>query len=243
MAPSTSFADLLRSAVTDPGVISSAYRQFHQYSLGNQLLALSQCLARGIQPGPMATFQRWKELGRYVRKGEKALTLCRPVTVTRTTTAADGTDETQPATWFVYKPFWFVLSQTEGRALEAVPTPAWDAAQALQALDVTEIPFDLMDGNVLGFARGRSIAVSPVNPFPWKTRLTRSDMCCSGTPFKARRPTASSRRATSPKSRPRPWRSCAAPRSTCPASSTAAATSKAGGAAATRSRSGRRSAS
>jgi antirestriction protein ArdC len=171
MAPSTSFADLLRSAVTDPGVISSAYRQFHQYSLGNQLLALSQCLARGIQPGPMATFQRWKELGRYVRKGEKALTLCRPVTVTRTTTAADGTDETQPATWFVYKPFWFVLSQTEGRALEAVPTPAWDAAQALQALDVTEIPFDLMDGNVLGFARGRSIAVSPVNPFPWKTRL------------------------------------------------------------------------
>src|SRR5262245_26162645 len=144
MAPSTSFADLLRSAVTEPGLIASAYRQFHTYSLGNQLLAWAQCLERGIQPGPMATFQRWKELGRYVRKGEKALTLCRPVTVNRTTTAADGTEETQPATWFVYKPFWFVLAQTEGAALEPVPTPAWDAAQALQALDVMEIPFDLM---------------------------------------------------------------------------------------------------
>jgi antirestriction protein ArdC len=43
--------------------------------LGNQLLALSQCMARGIQPGPIATFQRWKELGRYVRRGEKAITV------------------------------------------------------------------------------------------------------------------------------------------------------------------------
>jgi len=40
MTPTTtSFADLLRSAVTDPGIISSAYQQFHRYSLGNQLLA------------------------------------------------------------------------------------------------------------------------------------------------------------------------------------------------------------
>ena len=53
-----SFADLLRSAVTDPGVISTAYQQFHNYSLGNQLLAWAQCLERGIQPGPMATFPR-----------------------------------------------------------------------------------------------------------------------------------------------------------------------------------------
>ena len=65
-------------------MISAAYRQFHHYSFGNQLLAWSQCQDRGIAPGPMATFPRWKELGRYVRKGEKALTLCQPVTVKRT---------------------------------------------------------------------------------------------------------------------------------------------------------------
>jgi len=79
-APST-FAKLLESAVNEPGILSAAYRAFHNYSIGNQLLAWSQCVQRGIQPGPIATFQRWKELGRHVRRGEKALTLCRPVTV------------------------------------------------------------------------------------------------------------------------------------------------------------------
>jgi hypothetical protein len=60
------FADLLRQAVTEPGIISSAYRQFRSYSIGNQLLALVQCQTRGLQPGPIATFQRWKELGRIL---------------------------------------------------------------------------------------------------------------------------------------------------------------------------------
>ena len=87
-APAT-FATLLQTAVSEPGIISTAYRQFHSYSIGNMLLAWSQCMTRGIQPGPIATFQRWKELGRYVRKGEKAITLCRPVTVKRPTTADD----------------------------------------------------------------------------------------------------------------------------------------------------------
>ena len=54
----TSFAGLLQRAVTDPGTLSRAYRQFHQYSLGNQLLAWSQCLEREIPPGPMATYPR-----------------------------------------------------------------------------------------------------------------------------------------------------------------------------------------
>ena len=120
------FADLLQSAVNDPGVVSSAYRQFHTYSIGNQLLAWSQCIERGIAPGPLATFQRWKELGRYVRKGEKAITLCRPVTVRRTKQADDGADETTAATWFVYKPYWFVVAQTEGQQLPPAPIPAWD---------------------------------------------------------------------------------------------------------------------
>ena len=64
MTPTASFADLLASAVTEPGILSAAYRQFHNYSLGNQLLAWAQCQQRGIPPGPMATFPRWKDLGR-----------------------------------------------------------------------------------------------------------------------------------------------------------------------------------
>src|SRR5262250_1005835 len=125
MAPSVqSFANLLASAVTEPGILSSAYQQFHNYSVGNQLLAWSQCLQRGLQPGPMATFPRWKELGRYVRKGEKAITLCQPVTTKRTSETADGeTDDVEILTRFVYRPHWFVLSQTDGVDLPPIPMP------------------------------------------------------------------------------------------------------------------------
>ena len=170
------FADLLQKAITEPGIISQAYRQFHTYSLGNQLLALSQCVDRGIEPGPINTYPGWTALGRQVRKGEKAITLCMPITVKRTpkTRIAEPetpADDPQHMTWFVFKPRWFALSQTEGEPLPEPEIPSWDTDHALAALDVREIPFDHVDGNCLGFARDRSIAINPVNPLPHKTRF------------------------------------------------------------------------
>ncbi len=167
---SASFSQLLESAVTEPGLISNAYRQFHNYSFGNQLLAWVQCVERGLQPGPMATYPRWKELGRHVRKGEKAITLCMPVTVKRERAEADDPDV---FTRFVYKPHWFVLAQTDGEPIApaSLPMPTWDADRALTTLQIAEIPFDAMDGNTLGYARDRSIAINPVNPMPHKTRF------------------------------------------------------------------------
>src|SRR5687768_9884369 len=99
------FADLLREAVEKPGTIHAAYTAFHAFSLGNQILALTQCAERGITPGPLATFPRWKDRGRFVRKGEKAITLCMPVTCKRRTT--DDNPDSQEAevfTRFVFKP-------------------------------------------------------------------------------------------------------------------------------------------
>jgi hypothetical protein len=114
-----SWAALLDEAVKKPGFIHEAYSRFHNYSLGNQLLALFQCFERGIQPGPLATWPKWKELGRYVNKGEKALTLCMPVTSkrTKTLTIEDGSeqDEEFAYTHFTYKPHWFVLAVTKLR--------------------------------------------------------------------------------------------------------------------------------
>ena len=127
-----------------------------------------KCVQRGLALGPIATYQRWRELGRQVRRGERAITLCRPVTVKRTTTADDGTESDAVATWFVYKPFWFVLAQTDGQPLLEPEIPAWDRARALAALGIIEVPFDSLNGNVMGFARGRTIAVSPINPLPLK---------------------------------------------------------------------------
>lgn len=165
------FAELLQQAVNEPGIISSAYEQFHNYSFGNQLLAWSQCLLRGLQPGPLATFQKWKALGRYVRKGEKALTLCQPVTVKRSPEQADGSEKAEVFTRFVYRPHWFVLSQTEGQDVQPLSIPAWDQTRALETLGIIEEPFTTTDGNCQGYARQRAIAVSPLAELPHKTRF------------------------------------------------------------------------
>jgi antirestriction protein ArdC len=164
-----SFAELLARAVSEPGQIHTAYTAFHGYSVGNQLLALFACAARGIQPGPLATFPGWKARGRYVRKGEKAITLCMPITVKRRDTDAAETEDASTFTRFIYRPRWFVLAQTDGADYAAPDLPDWQKARALETLDITEIPFDLTDGNVQGYARGRSIAVSPVAGEPYKT--------------------------------------------------------------------------
>ena len=165
------FADLLQSAVQEPGILSQAYQQFHSYSIGNQLLAMVQCHERAIEPGPMATYPRWKELGRQVRKGQKALTLCMPITIKKKDETRDHDADVAVFTRFVYKSRWFVLSQTEGEPLSEQPIPAWDAARALRSLAIEEIPFTHTDGNCLGVARDRSIAINPVNPLPHKTRF------------------------------------------------------------------------
>ena len=171
---SVGFADLLQSVVHDPGTLSQAYRQFHSYSLGNQLLAMFQCHERGIAPGPINTFPGWKALGRYVRKGQKAITLCQPITIKRKgpAGAADADpDEPEMFTRFVYKLRWFVLAQTEGEPLPEPEIPSWDRQTAFDGLNVAEVAFEHTEGNCMGFARDRSIAINPVNPLPHKTRF------------------------------------------------------------------------
>lgn len=161
---------LLVEAVNKPGLIMKAYSNFHSYSLGNQLLALVQCQMRGLQPGPINTFPKWKDLGRHVKRGERALTLCMPITCKRRNdTDDDETNSESTFTSFVYKPRWFVLSQTEGEALQPQVTPEWDGKRALAALGIEMIPFDSIDGNCQGFARKRSIAINPVAQLPHKT--------------------------------------------------------------------------
>lgn len=159
------WSQLLSEAVSQPGLLLAAYSAFHHYSVGNQVLALIQCKQRSIQPGPLSTFKAWKERGRYVRKGEKALTLCMPVTVK----GKDAKSDDATFTRFIYRPRWFVLSQTEGQDVEPALPPTWDKATALVALSITETPFELLDGNTQGYATGRSVSVSPLASLPHKT--------------------------------------------------------------------------
>jgi hypothetical protein len=161
---SPQWSQMLQEAVSRPGLLLEAYSAFHGYSIGNQLLALVQCHLREIQPGPIATFPAWKQKGRYVRKGERALTLCMPITV-------KGETEDETFTRFIYRPRWFVLAQTEGEPILAPVIPEWSKERALLALDIAETPFELTDGNTQGYARKRQIAVSPLAQLPHKTRF------------------------------------------------------------------------
>jgi antirestriction protein ArdC len=162
---------LLVEAVNKPGLIMKAYSNFHSYSIGNQLLALVQCYMRGLQPGPTNTFPRWQGLGRYVKRGERALTLCMPITCKRHGEDSHNEESNSEGTFttFVHKARWFVLSQTEGTDLEPQVTPEWEAKRALAALDIELIAFDSTDGNCQGFARKRQVAINPVAQLPHKT--------------------------------------------------------------------------
>ncbi len=163
---------LLVEAVNKPGLIMKAYNAFWSYSIGNQILALIQCQLRGIQPGPINTFPKWQTLGRVVKRGEKALTLCMPLIRKRRSDESDESDNVkgeQTYTTFVHKARWFVISQTYGNELGPITIPEWDAERALKTLCIERVTFDKTDGNCQGFARGNQIAINPVAQLPHKT--------------------------------------------------------------------------
>lgn len=161
---------MLSEAVNKPGVLSSAYSAFYNYSIGNQLLAWSQMQAREIPLGPIATFKDWQSKGRQVRKGEKAIELVMPVTINRKDESGEKTGDV--FTLFTMKPRWFALSQTDGEDYShEAKSPEWDAATALDALGITEVAYNSTDGNCQGYATGSSISINPVAALPHKTRF------------------------------------------------------------------------
>jgi hypothetical protein len=147
---------------------------FHAYSIGNQILAAVQLLKRGLTLSPIASFGTWKEQGRFVMKGQRAITLCMPVNVKAG--KQDPLDATaEPDTLvqvFRFKANWFSLEQTEGTEFTPeLRNPTWDATQALSVLDIRETPFEDLRGNCMGYASGRTLAINPLNPLKHKTRF------------------------------------------------------------------------
>ncbi len=154
------YEQMVQEALTEPGKIAAAYSAFWHYSLGNQWLAMAQ-LGRAE---PINTFPGWKDLGRHVKKGEKAIELLMPVfkKAARETTAP-GDKETENALFFISRRNWFGRHQTEGQ--EFVPTVIGvDIGKALTELGITEEPFECTNGNVQGYAKPAKniIAVSPI---------------------------------------------------------------------------------
>ena len=139
------WGELLRDAVEKPGRMLEAYTVFHNYSFGNALLALEQCVRRNLEPGPLNTYRGWLERKRQVRKGERGITLCMPMPFKKAAQTEDAQDETtEPQTRYAFRfrAYWFVLAQTEGEETYVALIPGFDLDAALRTLNIARTPFD-----------------------------------------------------------------------------------------------------
>ncbi|WKK71482.1 ArdC family protein [Rathayibacter oskolensis] len=168
-------AELLESILTVEGSFGDSYSRFHAYSLRN----IGFLAMQGCPPEPVATFKRWQELGYHVKKGERAYSILRPITVkvkgdeSEAAPAAEAEPD-KPRVMRRFKVvralFHYAQVAGEGELPPYVP-PNWDEARALETLNITEEPFALYNGNVMGYSYDRTIAVSPVAPYPFKTKV------------------------------------------------------------------------
>ena len=159
--PEFKWADMLETVLTMPGGFSKTYTRFYNYSVGNQILFYMQgCME------PVATYDRWQKMGRQVIKGSKAKYVMRPKII------KDPEDQTK--TKFIgvhFQKAIFGLSETEGEELPEFEHPEWSLGRARNALEITEVPFAMADGNCQGYSFERSYAINPVAAYPFKTTM------------------------------------------------------------------------
>jgi hypothetical protein len=70
---------------------------------------------------------------------------------------------------FLFRRYRFVLAQTEVEQIYRVPITGLAFDKAPRDLNITRVPFDEINGNILGFARVRAIVINPSAPLPHKT--------------------------------------------------------------------------
>lgn len=144
-----------------------------------------QCYDRGITPGPLNTYKGWQQLGRQVKKGEKAIVLCMPLAYKKRLRQEiqhpEESGTNQPAQSekdvcnditryrFALRPYWFVLVQTDGETAFAPSMPGFDLATALRDLHIQQVDFESTNGNAQGYAFERCIAINPLAQLPHKT--------------------------------------------------------------------------
>jgi antirestriction protein ArdC len=170
---------MLTEALNAPGSLGNTYRRYYDYSFLNQIRLLLQ----GVRE-PVATYNRWHELGRQVRKGSKAKVVLAPVMVNRDAKDGNGNivigsdgnpRKRQVLVGFRDSRTVFGYSDTDGNEVPPVQLPGWDVDTALAALGIDRVAFDMINGNAQGFsfedAAGRHVAVNPTAAYPAKTML------------------------------------------------------------------------
>ncbi len=167
------WSQLIETAITLEGRVGAFYSAFHEYSFLNHLLFRTQ----GIHE-PVASYSRWKSLGRQVVKGSRAKEVIVPVIV-HEPVAETPEDETLNEKrerigrliGFKLVRAVFGLTDTEGKELPEVPTPGWDVATVLATLGIREVPFTDTNGNIQGYSVGTEFAINPIAHNRTKTRF------------------------------------------------------------------------
>jgi hypothetical protein len=170
-APATKieWSKLMEEALTAPGNLTGVYDRFHNYSLTNMFLFMLQ----GIRE-PVASFSRWKSLGRNVIQGARAKEVIVPLLVNEDLPDPDDPskrERVQRLIGFKVVRAVFTLSDIDGKEPPPLQLPGWDVETALKKLAIRRVPFDQINGNVQGYSAGVDIAINPVAVHPEKTLM------------------------------------------------------------------------
>jgi antirestriction protein ArdC len=143
-----------------------AMGRFHRYSWGNVLLIASQ------RPDAthVAGYHTWHDLGRFVKKGEKGITIFAPILVKHTPTSLEQLQDRESDVFRLTgfrAAYVFDIEQTEGKPLPAFATSKGDPRDATERLkDLVArkgIPLEY-DGSIapaLGMSSGGRIRLVP----------------------------------------------------------------------------------
>lgn len=163
MSDRPSDRELIEAVLKQEGSTGETYQRFYRYSLRNLgMLALNGCPME-----PIGTWNKWKELGRWVKKGSKAFPILRPILVRGKDEEGDEADKV--FTRFKVVNAIFPYSMTEGDELPPYEPPDWSTERLLANLAITQVAFESYEGNMGGYAVGRTLAINPVAPNSLRT--------------------------------------------------------------------------
>lgn len=141
--------------------------KFHSYSPSNNFLIRTQC----PHATHVAGYDKWKELGRQVRRGEKGISIFRPIIKTRLVDVTNENGETEqkelkrPSGFSIGKVF--DISQTDGDEIPSTAPITGDPGEYLPRLEALvdkysiELSYENLPGGALGMSTGGRIRVRP----------------------------------------------------------------------------------
>jgi antirestriction protein ArdC len=139
--------------------------RFHQYSFSNCLLiALQKSDATFV-----AGFQRWRQLGRFVKKGEKGILILAPLVrrqKSAESTSAEASENGRPRAVIGFRAAYvFDVSQTDGAELPEFSSISGDPGERLDHLKElvgargVELRYEECLGGAQGVSQGGKIAI------------------------------------------------------------------------------------